>query len=147
MAAGQGDDRAVVEIVVPKTVQPKAAFVRRPDQPRLLRLVFGHEKNRALARRGPRFPRDAGENVFLGFIKNALGGVETEAVEMEFLDPVARVADEKLAHRPGVWAVEVQGRAPIGFVAVSRVVVGENAEVISFRSKMVVNDIENDRDA
>ncbi len=96
-----------MQVVVPQPVQAVAAFLGRPDQPGFLRLVFGNKKDRARAGFGPRLARDLGQNMLLRFIENALGGIEPEAVEMEFLDPVARVADEKLAHWPGVWAVEI----------------------------------------
>ena len=82
--------------------------------------------------------------------KNALveaDGDEAQAVEMKFFDPIARVADEELAHRPGIRAVEIDRRAPIGFVAAGEIIIGENGEIVSIRAEVIVNDVENDADA
>jgi len=78
---------------------------------------------------------------------NVLGGVETEPIEMKFIDPVAGVGDEELTDRPGVLAVKVDRIAPIVFVALGEIIFGINPQVISVRSEMVVNDVENDRQA
>ena len=54
----------------------------------------------ASARRAP----DRADDVFLRFVMNALGRIESKSVEMKFLDPVAAIGDEKFAHRPANFA-------------------------------------------
>ena len=55
VVSGQRDHGAVMEIVVPQGVEPVAAVLGRPHQPRLLRLVLADDKGGA-ARVRPRAP-------------------------------------------------------------------------------------------
>ena len=55
-------------------------------------------------------------------VEDLLRGVESEAVEVELVDPVAGVGDEELADGPGVRAVEIDRVAPLALVAVGEVV-------------------------
>ncbi len=97
--AGQGDDGAVMPVVVPEAVESAAAAGDRPDEFGLLRLVLGDEDDGTLPCRDACGLSDFREDVWLRVVVNILGGIETEAVEMKFLDPVARVGDEEFAHR------------------------------------------------
>ena len=45
-------------------------------------------------------------------------GVEAQAVEVIFLEPVQRVVDEEVAHRPRLGAVDIDAGAPRRLVAV-----------------------------
>ena len=94
-----------------------------------------------------RRPADRADDVFARRIDNALRGVETKAVEMELVDPVAAVRDEKFADRSGIRSVEIERVAPVVLVPIGKVVVRKDAQVISFRAEVVVNDIENDAQA
>jgi hypothetical protein len=37
------------------------------------------------------------------------GGVEAQAIEVKFVDPVSGIGEKELAHRAGVLVVEVDG--------------------------------------
>src|SRR5262249_49759375 len=50
LAPGHRDHRAVMEIVVPERVNSATALLRRPDEDRLLRLVFGDDDDRTPSR-------------------------------------------------------------------------------------------------
>ena len=76
-----------------------------------------------------------------------IGGVETETIEVEFVHPVTAVADVKLANWLRIRSVEINGVAPVGFLFADEVIVRINRQVISVRSEMVVNDIQNDGQA
>src|SRR5207248_642135 len=80
-------------------------------------------------------------------VKNLLCRIETKAVEMKFIDPITRVADEKFAHRPRVLAVKIERLAPFAFVAVGEIILGKNSQIISVRTEVIVNDIENQTEA
>src|SRR5262245_47655890 len=80
-------------------------------------------------------------------VEDLLRRVEAQAVEMKLVDPVAGVADEELAHRTRVLAVEVQGFAPVVAVAVAYVRRRECPQVVADRSEVVIDDIEDDADA
>src|SRR5712691_11091904 len=129
----------MVEVVVPKTVEAVASLTWRAHQSGLLRFVFRHEKKRAfpsgLSRRFP----DRAQNVFLRSIENALRRIETKTIEMKLLDPIASVGDEKLAHRSGVWPIEIERVAPLVFVTIGKIVVGENPQIIPVWPEVIVN--------
>ena len=147
VSTGQRDDRAVMQIVIPERVEIVAAFAARPNQFRFLRFVLRDQNDRALAGGGARRPADRADDVFARMIDDALRGIETKAVEMKFIDPVAAVGDEKLAHRSGVRSVEIDRIAPIVLVSVGKIIVGKNPQIISVRAEVVVNDVENDAQA
>src|SRR5437868_11953836 len=66
---------------------------------------------------------------------------------MIFIDPVAGIGGEELAHRAAVGAVEVQRLAPLGLVARREVRGRELLEVIAVGPEVVVDDVENDTEA
>ena len=78
-----------------------------------------------------------------GRVEDLLRGVEAETVEMKFVDPVAGIGDDELAHRRGIRAVEVDRLAPFVFVSIGEVVVGELREVVAVRAEVVVDHVEN----
>ena len=47
----------------------------------------------------------------------------------------------------GIRSVEIERVAPIVLVAIGKVIFRKNAQIISFRAEVVVNDIENDAQA
>src|SRR4051794_19857564 len=130
-------------VVVPKRVEIVAAFFSRPDHLRFLRLVLRDEQNRALASGFPGSATDRADDVFFGGIVNALGRIEAEPVEMEFLDPVTAVRDEELADGSGIVSVEVDRVAPFVRAFAVDVIVRKNAEIVAVRAEVVVDDIEN----
>src|SRR5581483_358089 len=142
-SACQRRHRAVMEIVVPHAVEIGAAFAARQRHLRLLQSVLSDQKNRTgagcLARRAP----DCPDNVFLRLIADGVRGVETKSIEMKFLNPVTRVGDEKFANRRRIRAVEINHLAPLVSRPALQIIVRESAEIVSFRSEMVVNDVEN----
>ena len=95
---GQSNHGAVVQVVVPKAVKVVTAFAAGPDELGFLGLVFRDQDNRPIAGGDACRPAHRADDVFIRRIDNALRGVETKAVEMEFFDPVAAIGNEKLAH-------------------------------------------------
>ena len=87
-------------VVVPQRVEAVAAARRIAHQARVLRLVFGDDVDRALAAaRRADAPDDVGEDVRRRRVLDVLRRVEAQAVEVELVDPVARVLDEERAGR------------------------------------------------
>src|SRR5689334_2307585 len=77
---------------------------------------------------------------------HALSGVEAQTVETKFIDPVAGICDKELAHGPGIFAIEVDGLTPLVLISVREVALREACEVIPVRTKMVVDDVQDDRE-
>ena len=68
--------------------------------------------------------------------------IQAQGIDMELSDPVEGVFDEEPAHLVAVRAVEVQRRPPGGAVGIGKVG-AEVRKVISFRSEVVVDDVQN----
>ena len=73
--------------------------------------------------------------------------IETQAVEVILVDPVAGVGCYKLAHRTAVLAIEVDCLAPIGLVFLAEVGARKCTQIISIRSEVVIDDIEDNGDS
>jgi hypothetical protein len=79
--------------------------------------------------------------VFGRGVVDLLSGVEPQAVQMVFVDPVCRVGEKEFAHRAGLLAVEIDRVAPLVRVAVGEVVLGELFKIVAVGSEVVVDDI------
>ena len=145
--AGESDEGAVMEIIVPERVHAVAAFFLGLHKLRVLRFVFVDEIERSVRRGGAGTAGDLGENVILRCIDDGLRGVEAKAVEVEFGDPVDGIGNEELADGGAVVAVEVNCFAPIGGVLAIEESIVELIEIISIGADVVVDEIENDADA
>src|SRR5205085_11923345 len=120
-----------VENVVPECVEAIPTLLQRTHQPRLLRLVFGDEDNLPLPRNGARVTAGGRQNVVMGLIEDLLRGVESQAIEMKLLNPIAGVGNEELAYRSRVRSVEINRVAPLVLVLVAEICGGESAKIVS----------------
>src|SRR5262249_34063684 len=77
-------------------------------------------------------------------IEDCVHRVDAERIDMAFANPIERVLDKIISHLVAVRAVEVQRRAPWRLVTLGEIAPAEIPKVISFRSEVVVNDVEND---
>src|SRR3954463_16776002 len=105
--AGQGDDGAMMPVVIPQSVEIVSAFLTRPNEFRFLRFIFGDEDEIAVRSGRSNGALNCADNVVFGVVMNGLGCVEPVTVEMKFLDPIAGVGNEKFAHGLGVRTIEV----------------------------------------
>src|SRR5208283_4196542 len=128
------DHSAVMEIVVPQRVEPIPAALDWAYQLRLLLLVLADDKGGSAVPRRSHLPDDGGDNMICRSIEDLLRRVEPQPVEMIFVDPIARIAQEEFAHRTGIGAVEVDRIAPFVVVAVREISRGERSEIISIRT-------------
>src|SRR5262249_17362081 len=93
-AAGQGDHRRVMEVVIPKRVESVTAAIDGPNDPWMLRLVFTDDDDGPAASRRPGPAADLGEDVFRRVwvvVVDGLRGVESQPVEVELVDPIGGV--------------------------------------------------------
>jgi hypothetical protein len=88
-----------MEIIVPQRVEPITAALSRAHKPGLLRLVLADNESRSAATRRPHLPDHGGENVIFRSIGDLLGCIQSQPVEMIFVDPIACVGDEEFARR------------------------------------------------
>src|SRR5205807_2712873 len=94
---GHSHESAVMKIVVPECVEPVAALVAGLNEADFLRLVLRYKESRAAACCFAHPARDSSQNVIGRVIVNVLRGVQPQAVEMKFIDPVAGVGDDEFA--------------------------------------------------
>ena len=79
----------------------------------------------------------------LGIVEDGVDGVEAQAVEVVFLEPVQRVLDEEVAHdAAALLAVEVDAGAPGRLVTLGEERLGVGVEVVPGRAEVVVDHVE-----
>src|SRR6266404_696416 len=66
---------------------------------------------------------------------------------MVFGQPVERVLDEEVPHGTAFRPIKVDGTTPRSEVAVGKKLRRIRIEIVSFRAKMVINDIQQDHDS
>ena len=104
----------MVEVVVPEGVDAETSLARRPDQTRLLRFVFGHQKGASARGRSADLPGNGRQDMLFRYVVYGLRRVEPQTVEMKFLDPIRRIGQNELSYLRGRVPVEVQSLAPLG---------------------------------
>ena len=91
----------MMEVVVPlRRMEPRAPVRLAREPARLIRFVLEHEMDLPAGQRRPSALGDLGDDVLLAIVEDRMDGVEPEAVEVIFLEPVQRVVDEEVPHRP-----------------------------------------------
>src|SRR5947199_4135474 len=66
---------------------------------------------------------------------------------MKFIDPVPSIGDKKLADGSGIAAIEIDAIAPLVRPLPIDVIVRKDAEVIAVRTEVIVDNIEDYREA
>src|SRR5205823_3057371 len=95
----QRDGGAMMEIVVPNRIEIVAAFFARLNQFCYLPFILRDQKNFSRLGRFAGGPANRADDVLVRVIMDRVGGIEAEAIEVEFLDPVPAVGDVEFADR------------------------------------------------
>src|ERR1700678_1017994 len=82
------------------------------------------------------------KNVGSGVVHDRVDRVQTEAVEMVLSQPVQSIVDEEVPHRPALCAIEIDCVAPRSMVVIGEKLRSVEADIISLRAKVVVDDIQ-----
>src|SRR6202453_2383878 len=82
------------------------------------------------------------EDVSWGIVDNRVGRIETQAVEMVFGKPVQSVVNKEIPHGPALSTIEIDRAAPRRAMAVGKKLRRINAQIISFRTEVVVNNVQ-----
>ncbi len=136
----------VVEVVVPVAVVVEAGEVAGVEEALgVVQVGLGEDERLAAELLGLAVGDlgDLGEDVGGGLVVDLVGRVEPEAVEPVVADPHADVVEDHRAGGVAVVAVVVDGRAPVGPVALVEVV-AEGGEVVAVGAEVVVNHVEED---
>src|SRR5262249_43139147 len=141
-APGKRHHGTVVEVIVPERVKAVPTALWWADQFRVLWFVLGHEEGGASMGCVSHAASYGCENMIRGGIVDVLSGIQAQAVEVKFLDPVAGIGNEKLAHRTGMLVCIVNRWAPVRGVAIRKIFWGELRQKIAVWSHMVVDHIQ-----
>src|SRR5262245_36074046 len=133
----------MMEVIIPERIHPEASLTCRTRQLRVLQFVLRYDKSPPSLCCLSHNRGDFSHNVPTRRIKNLLRRIEPQSIKMKFLDPITRVGDEKLSHWPAVRSGKVDRYAPFVFVAIGKIVRRKLLEIVSIRSEVVVNDVEN----
>ena len=68
--------------------------------------------------------------------------VQSQSIEMIFSKPIEGVLNKEVAHRSALRAIEVDAVSPGSSVAVGEKLGSVSVKIISFRTKMVINNVE-----
>lgn len=135
----------VMQIVVPLTVQAETTCRTRGDQARIVQIALGDQ--------GQRTAEASGQGGGLGgqflqqadraLIHESVYRIQTQYVDMEFVEPAQGVADDVAPHLVRLGTVQIQAVAP---GVRSRTEIGpEPRQIIPRGTEMVVDHIQRDR--
>src|SRR5665213_3694079 len=101
----------------------------------MLRFILGDQISLAIAGGLANALCDRGYDVLRARIVDILRGIEAQTVEMKLFDPVARVIQIEIAHRP---RLEIDRLAPVVLMLIREVLVGERFNVIAVGAEVVI---------
>src|SRR5437762_11879273 len=75
-------------------------------------------------------------------VEDSMNRIEPQAIEMELLNPVESVMDDKLAHRAAVGPVKIDRGAPRCAMTIGKGLRRDRMDVRALWAEMIVNDVE-----
>src|SRR5215471_16343268 len=146
LLASENHVQRVMKIIVPLRViqmwQPLAPSIQ--IQGRIV-IIFQHQVHIAAQVYGrPRDARQFMENVWFRVIEDCVNCVQSQTVEVEFNEPIKGIVYEKIPHGPAIRPREVDCVAPRSVKSTSEELWRISAQVITFRTKMVVDHVQED---
>ncbi len=145
---GQADVEGVVEVVAPLGGQPVPARLPGRDQPRIVEVRLGDQRQRPAEERAQRAGLDGQllQDVRRPGVDEGVHGVQPETVDVVVVHPHHRVVDDVAPDLVGVLPVEV-GRCAPGVESAGVQVRGELGQVVAARAEVVVDDVLDHRQA
>src|ERR1700683_2674147 len=134
----------MMNVVIPLSgVLSRLAALRALQITRLIAIVFQYQVNVAAGRNCRTDGiRQFGEDIGSGIVNDRVNGIQPKPVKMIFDQPIERVMDEEISNCAAMRAVEVDGVAPRGGVPVGEELWRVKVKVVSLRTEMVVDNIE-----
>src|SRR4051812_1898540 len=138
----------VMEVVAPLAVEAVAILLDGADELRIVEITLTDHNDAPPQRVGLgmyRF-RDLLQEMLRAEVEDAVHGVEPQPVDVILRDPVERVVHDITTHLVAVGVVVIQSRSPRSLVLLGEVRSVE-WEIVPLGAHVVVDDIENDREA
>src|SRR2546425_3450471 len=78
------------------------------------------------------------------FVNDGMSGIEPQPIHVIFMDPVQGILDKEIPYAGTVFSIEIDGRPPSRSMPAGKEGRVECAQIIAFRTQMVVDHVEND---
>ncbi len=144
--AGQCYPRRMMEVVVPHAIQIKPALIQRKELLAALALIFGHHEDFPRAGRPTCMANEIGDDMHRTAVIDRLDCVQSQAVQMKLVDPIACVGDNQVARSLAILAIKIPRLTPLR-MPIAEITGAEAFQVIAVGPQVVVNDVEDHRDA
>ncbi len=143
---GQKRMQGVMKIIAPLGVHAGAAYLRGPDQARIVEIALRNQQTLPPVAGGEflRLLPQLLQKGFGGKIVDGMHRIEPQGIDMIVPEPVQSVLQEVAPYLVAVRSVKVDRLAPGGAIVVGEVG-SEVTQVIAFRAEVVVNHVEDDR--
>src|SRR4030095_9906529 len=134
-----------MKVVAPNRVQTVTAEMSRSNQAGVIGCALGDQINPALqfSSEGFNFSAKLREKRPRRLVENRVHRVEAQSVDVKIAYPVAGVFNKETTDCIAVRYSEIERQAPGGSVAIGKIRC-EVGKIISFRTEVIVNDVEND---
>ena len=135
--AGHRGVQRMVDVVVPLRGQPEAELAARRDEPGIIAVALGDQRQWAtqLHRQRVGFQRQLLENVDGGGVHQRVYGIQSQPVDVEVAHPPQRATDEVVTDLVGVCVGDVDSFAPR--VAARRQIRAEPRQVVAGWAEVV----------
>ena len=146
VVAGHQATDLVVEVVGPGAGVAPSAVRPRPREDRVVAVILG-DQHHVVPGPGADALGELLEERMGRLVDNGVRGIEPQPVDVILVDPVEGVVDEEVAHLALAGAIEVQRRPPRRAVHRREDRRRERGEVRAIGAKVVVDDVEQHRQA
>src|ERR1700736_2501705 len=135
----------MVEVVIPLGVDPVTANSNRIDDARIIQVALGNEPGLApeRARLALKSFGHLAKHMIRAEVINPVNRVEPKRVDVILSQPVQRIVDEETPYAVALRTVKIYRRAPRRSIDVRKTGC-VFAKIVSFRTQMVVYDVEHD---
>src|SRR6185295_10778026 len=140
--------QGMVKVVVPLAIQSTASFGYRSNDSYIVQVALSNHMNKPAQPLGLSV-HDFGQftqNVTSATVEDAMDGVQPESVNVKLSHPIESIIDEVCADFVAVSPVVIDRAPPRSSIPV-REIGAEVTQIISFRSEVVIHDIQYDGDA
>src|ERR1700733_4378914 len=147
--AGYDHMQSVVDVIIPlRVVCARLAPLRPTKITRLVAIILEDQMNLSKWPDGAanRFGQFR-ENVRSGVVQDGVHRVQAQTIEMILGQPIQGVVDEEIPDRPASGAIEIEGIAPRGVMTIAEKLRRIKPEIVSFRTKVVVDDVQENHHA
>src|ERR1700741_523787 len=137
----------MMKIIIPDRIQSVSLVLRGLHQLHGLRLVFSDKVKPALSCGFSCRRCDFSKNMPRRGIKNLLGSIKPEPIEMKLADPVLGILNKKFTNGVRIGPIKGEGVSPLRWISLGEVVGRKEGQIIAVRPDVIVNHVQDYRNA